>query len=183
MDLCAVQEHRWAGSTLASQSRQIQGKNSTYKFFWSGNRSGQGGAGVLIAEKWVSKVVGVERISDRIILIRVRLGKATFTFISVYAPQCGLPEAVKDSFYDLTLVKNLMKESLWNKTVHTVFLGMCHTFQFPEKVGSQSYVNSFTFALNPNLSYQIYLYDPKYYYIVVNPTVSPRLYYDLKVNS
>ena len=100
VDLCAVQEHRWAGSTLASQSRQIQGKNSTYKFFWCGNSSGLGGAGVLIAEKWVDKVVGVERISDRIILIRVRLGKATFTFISVYAPQCGLPEAVKDSFYD-----------------------------------------------------------------------------------
>ena len=74
-----------------------------------------------------------------------------------------------------------MEDSFWNKTVHTVFLGMCHTFQFPGKVGSQAYMNSFVFALDPNLSYQIYLHDPKYYYIVINPTVSPRLYFDLKV--
>ena len=39
-------------------------------------------------------------ISDRIILLRLVIGKAVFTFLSMYAPQSGLPEAVKEHFYD-----------------------------------------------------------------------------------
>ena len=60
---------------------------------------GQGGAGFLLAEKWVDKVFDVLRISDRIILIRFVIGKVVFTFLSVYAPQAGLQEAEKDRFY------------------------------------------------------------------------------------
>ena len=100
VDLCGVQEHRWAGSLAANQTRLIKGKDFTFKFFWCGKKRGQGGAGFLLAEKWVDKVFDVLRISDRIILIRLVIGKVVFTFLSVYAPQAGLQEAEKDQFYD-----------------------------------------------------------------------------------
>ena len=37
VDLCGVQEHSWAGSLSANQTRLINGKDSKYKFFWSAN--------------------------------------------------------------------------------------------------------------------------------------------------
>ena len=48
----------------------------------------------------MDKVFDVLHISDRIILIRLVIGKVVFTFLSVYTPQAGLQEAEKDRFYD-----------------------------------------------------------------------------------
>ena len=98
VDLCGVQEHRWAGDLSNTQTRWITGKDSRYRFYWCGNPDG--GTGILLAEQWTDKVFEVQRISDRIILMKVIIGKAVFTFLSVYAPQVGLPEADKDRFYD-----------------------------------------------------------------------------------
>ena len=100
VDLCGIQEHRWAGGLAANQTRLLKGRNTRYKFFWSGNSQGLGGAGILLAECWIEKVFEVQRISDRIILMRLILGKAVFTFLSVYAPQTGLPDSDKERFYD-----------------------------------------------------------------------------------
>ena len=95
VDLCGVQEHRWAGGLTPNQTCFIKGKDSRYKFYWCGNKEGQGGAGILLAEHWVDKVFEVVHISDRTILLRLVIGKVVFTFLSVYTPQSGLPEAVK----------------------------------------------------------------------------------------
>ena len=73
VDLCGVQEHRWAGSLSANQTRLINGKDSKYKFYWSANDKGQGRAGILLAEKWVDKVFDVQRFLDRIINVRSRV--------------------------------------------------------------------------------------------------------------
>ena len=32
VDICAIQEHRWAGGTESNQSRILKGKNSAYSF-------------------------------------------------------------------------------------------------------------------------------------------------------
>ena len=55
---------------------------------------------ILLAEHRVDKVFEVVRICDRIILLRLVIGKVVFTLLSVYTPQSGLPEAVKERFYD-----------------------------------------------------------------------------------
>ena len=76
------------------------GKDSRYKFFWVGNNQGTSGIGVLLAEKWVDKVYDIKRVSDRIMLIKLLVGEAVLTVLSVYAPQTGLEESTKDAFYD-----------------------------------------------------------------------------------
>ena len=95
VDLCCLQETRWKMEGV----KQIVGKDSRYKLFWSGNDNATGGVGVLLAEEWWEKVFEVVRVSDRIILIRMTIGKTVFVFVCVYAPQANLSEFEKDRFY------------------------------------------------------------------------------------
>ena len=96
VDVCCLQETRWRGAS----ARKISGKAATYKFLWSGNAKGTGGVGVLIAERWIDNVFEVNRVSDRIMLVKMNVGEVVFAVISVYAPQVGLDDSVKDAFYD-----------------------------------------------------------------------------------
>ena len=61
---------------------------------------GTAGVGVFVAEKWIEKVFEVKRVSDRIILVKIIDGQRVLCLLSVYAPQCGLSDSVKDLFYD-----------------------------------------------------------------------------------
>ena len=97
VDLCCLQETRWKMEGI----KQIVGKDSRYKLFWSGNDNATGGVGVLLAEEWWEKVFEVVRVSDRIILIRMTIGKTVFVFVCVYAPQANLSEFEKDRFYQM----------------------------------------------------------------------------------
>ena len=96
IDLCCIQETRWREKSV----RMIEGKKARYKLFWIGNEKGTSGVGIFVAEKWIDKVIDIKRVSDRIMLIKLMIGETIFTVISVYAPQCGLNEEVKDEFYD-----------------------------------------------------------------------------------
>ena len=96
VDLCAIQEHNWRGAS----ARAIKGKDTVYKFFWSGSPEGRGGVGFLLASEWSKHVMEVKRVSDRIIFLRLVIGSKAFTFVSVYAPQSGLNETEKEKFYD-----------------------------------------------------------------------------------
>ena len=95
VDLCCLQETRWKREGV----KQIVGKDSRFKLFWSGNDKGTGGVGILLAEEWWENVFEVVRVSDRIILIRMTIGKTVFVFVCVYAPQANLSDFEKDSFY------------------------------------------------------------------------------------
>ena len=96
VDVCCLQETRYRGGSC----RTIKGKDTKYKLFWSGNDKGTAGVGIMVAEEWIEKVFEVQRISDRIILVKLVVGERVLTFLSVYAPQCGLSDTVKDEFYD-----------------------------------------------------------------------------------
>ena len=95
-DLCWLQEVRRknAGAAL------VVGKRSRYKFFWNGNEDGTGGVGVMLAEKRWENVFAVDRVSDRILLVRMNIDKVVFAFVCVYAPQINLKAVEKDRFYD-----------------------------------------------------------------------------------
>ena len=76
-------------------------KNNIYALlYYYGNRHGQGGVGILLSEKWIDNVIKVDRFSDRIMLLKLVIGKVVFSIISLYAPQVGLPLADKIQFYD-----------------------------------------------------------------------------------
>ena len=51
------------------------GQGIRYKFFWKGRDAGESGVGIFVAEKYVEKVVSVERLSDRLIVLRVIMAR------------------------------------------------------------------------------------------------------------
>ncbi|XP_048587465.1 uncharacterized protein LOC125570198 [Nematostella vectensis] len=105
------------------------GKDTRYKFFWSGNDKGTGGVGILLAEKWVEHVLEVKRISDRICAIKINVGFIILTIFSIYAPQVGLDDEAKDSSYDELFCAV-------SKTAKTESLFLCGDFN--GHVGSMS---------------------------------------------
>ena len=55
---------------------------------------------MVVAEEWIEKVFEVQRVSHRIILVKLIVAQHVVTFLSVYAPQSGLNDEVKDLFFD-----------------------------------------------------------------------------------
>ena len=53
-----------------------------------------------MAEEWIEKVFEVQRVSDRILLVKLIVGQRVVTLLSVYAPQSGLSDVDKDLFFD-----------------------------------------------------------------------------------
>ena len=90
MDVCCIQETRYCGGNCCT----IKDKDTRYKLYWSENDKGTAGVGVFVAEECIEKVF------DRIILVKLIVGQHVVTFLSVYAPQSGLSDEVKDLFFD-----------------------------------------------------------------------------------
>ena len=96
IDVCCLQEVRWRGAS----ARIITGKDCEYKFFWVGNTKGIGGVGILVSKMWIDKIVDVNRVNDRLMMIKLLVGKRVVAVISTYAPQQGLSDVEKDKFYE-----------------------------------------------------------------------------------
>ena len=93
---CCIQETRYHGGNC----RIIKGKDTRYKLYWSGNDKGTAGVGVFVAEEWIRKVFKVQRVYDKITLVKLIVGQRVVTFLSVYAPHSGLSDMDKDLFLD-----------------------------------------------------------------------------------
>ena len=89
LDFCFLQETRRTGTGAETLGR--------YKFLWSGCVEGTAGVGFLV-EKWVDKVLEVKQISERLMVLRVRVGKLVLSLVSVYAPQVGRTMKEKEEF-------------------------------------------------------------------------------------
>ena len=53
-----------------------------------------------MAEKWVEVIFDVKRVADRIMFIKLVVGKSIVTVLSVFAPHAGLDDRIKDLFYE-----------------------------------------------------------------------------------
>ena len=95
LDICCVQETRWKGGS----ARNIGCDDGWYKFFWVGCEDGVAGVGVLVAEKWIDSVVEVRQVSERVMMLRLAIGKSVLNVVSVYAPQVGRATEEKEEFY------------------------------------------------------------------------------------
>ena len=60
-------------------------------FWYSSSNSGANGVGILLSHELVENVIEVDRFSDRMMRIKMVLGKVVYHIFSVYAPQVGRP--------------------------------------------------------------------------------------------
>ena len=92
--LC-LQETRWKGA----KAREI---GEGVKLFYNGADTKRNGVAIAVAESLKDCVSTVNRISDRIMGVRMDTKEGYWTVLTVYAPQSGCSETEKDEFY-LTL--------------------------------------------------------------------------------
>ena len=93
VDMCCIQEVRWRGR--GARLIGVQGRR--YKLWWSGNKEGCSGLGVLAKEKLYDKVAEVRRVSVRVMsLAIVTEGEV----VCAYAPQGGKSMLEKENSYE-----------------------------------------------------------------------------------
>ena len=107
IDICCVQEVRYKGDG----ARTFGVNEEKYKLWYSGSREGLYGVGIMVRQDLIDNVLKIERFSDRLIKIRLVLGKKVFNIFSLYAPQVGRPQAEKEEFIE-SLEEEIARSSL-----------------------------------------------------------------------
>nr|GEY24780.1 hypothetical protein [Tanacetum cinerariifolium] len=92
VDITYFQETKWKGSS------NIEGNG--YKLWYLGSSTAINGVGVILKACLKDKVVLVNRCSDMIISLTLVIDEETVNVISAYAPQVGLSEVEKKTFWD-----------------------------------------------------------------------------------
>ena len=67
IDIMGIQETKWGGN-----SARVLGDG--YKVIYSGEVNKRNGVGVVVAEEWTKGVVSVDRVSDRLLAVKLRAG-------------------------------------------------------------------------------------------------------------
>ena len=96
VDICCLQEVRYRNQG----SMAIGSNEEKYKLWYSGNEEGTNGVGILVRFDMAEKVIEVERLDDRVMKIKIVLGKVVFHVFSVYAPQVGRAADEKAIFWE-----------------------------------------------------------------------------------
>ena len=95
-----------------------------------------------------------------------------------------LNETIFDAFHNVIEQNDLLKNtSSWIVNKGNVYKGQCHTFQYPNPLQADAFEDVLMFAINPNISYEVFFHDPNYYLIVPNPMVFPRIWLEYKVSN
>ncbi|KAK6729205.1 hypothetical protein RB195_006321 [Necator americanus] len=92
VDICCVQETRWKGS-------KVRELGDGYKLIYHGT-SNRNGVGIILNESFRNSVTAVDRLSDRLMAVKVDTGEVELRVVSAYAPQAGCSEEEKASFWE-----------------------------------------------------------------------------------
>ncbi|KAF3661489.1 putative BRCT domain-containing protein-like isoform X1 [Capsicum annuum] len=93
INIACVQETKWVGS----KARDVDG----YKLWYSSSERRRNGVGILVDEELREQVLEVNRVSDRVMTIKLVIGGFTVNICSAYAPQVGLHEEEKRRFWEV----------------------------------------------------------------------------------
>ena len=95
VDICCLQEVRWKGEG----AKILRTELAAYKLFWKGGVKGEAGVGIMVEKKWIDKVLKVERVSERCMLLRLLSEGEVVNILSVYVPQVGRDREEKEEFW------------------------------------------------------------------------------------
>ena len=81
--------------------RRYGGKDNDFKFLWSGCCKADNGAGVIVANWLIRKVVGSQRFNDRVMRISIVIGDVVWEVVSCYCRQASRSINEKEKFFEL----------------------------------------------------------------------------------
>ena len=97
IDVCCLQEVRYKGAG----TRSIGTNEEKFKLWYAGNENKTNGVGIMVKHDIVENVLEIKRSSDRLMRIKIVLGKTVVNIFSLYAPQAGRPQQEKEQFWEL----------------------------------------------------------------------------------
>ena len=77
VEIACVQETKWKGN----KAREI---GEGYKLYYSGASTTRNGVGIILHSEWQDKILEVKRKSDRVMSIKLVVGKRMLDIISAY---------------------------------------------------------------------------------------------------
>ena len=90
VDILCIQETKWGGST----SRNL---GEGYSTIYHGENNKKNGVGNVVNEKYLERIVKVERYLDRLMAIQL---VEVWNLFSAYAPQVGRQNEKKEEFWE-----------------------------------------------------------------------------------
>ena len=93
LDILCVQETKWKGS----KARNLGGG---CKLFYHGEDGKRNGVGIIVKEEYVASVLEVNRVSGRLMRMKLDVRGVRLNVICAYAPQVGCEEEEKESFWN-----------------------------------------------------------------------------------
>ena len=55
---------------------------------------------MIVSEEFIDKVVEVTRVSERLMMVKLIVGKCLMNVVAAYAPQTGRSQEEKDNFWE-----------------------------------------------------------------------------------
>ncbi|XP_037776748.1 uncharacterized protein LOC119573609 [Penaeus monodon] len=107
--IMCLQETKWKGS----KAKEL---GNGFKLFYIGDDGRKNGVGIVLDEELKKGVLEVKRSSDRIIWLKMEMGKLVVNIMSVYAAQQGCADEEKEKFWeelDEEVRKIPAEEKLW----------------------------------------------------------------------
>ena len=96
IDICCLQEVRYKSQGCTS----IGSNEEKYKLWYSGGPEKQNGVGIMMKAELADNVIEVKRYDDRLMKIRMVVGKTIWNILSLYAPQVGRTPQEKAEFWE-----------------------------------------------------------------------------------
>ena len=96
VDVCCLQEVRYKSGGC----RVFGSSNEKYKLWYSGNSDGEHGVGIMVRDDLADDVIEVERSDNRMMKIKMVLGRKLVQIFSIYAPQSGRSVQEKEQFWE-----------------------------------------------------------------------------------
>ena len=64
--------------------------------------------------------------------------------------------------------------TFWDLKYRGGFFGMCHTFHYPDPIGTDILEDPVIIKFDQKLSYYVYIHDPNFFLPTYNPSTFPR---------
>ena len=93
INVISVQETKWKGP----KTKEI---GDRYKLFYSGIHDKRNVVGVILDKELKENVIGVKRVSDRVMSLRSLNVKEVCKIVPAYVPQIGYGEEEKEAFWE-----------------------------------------------------------------------------------
>lgn len=105
IDILCVQETKWRNQS--NKSRFLDTRTKKYKIHYHGIENQRNGVGIILSTELQKNIIEIKKVSDRLMSIKMVIGKEIWNIVSAYAPQVGCNGTEKEEFW--VSLENLLK--------------------------------------------------------------------------